>query len=77
MRCNIFRHETNNFYLSITTNEAIEKAEKAVALLCRNQCTKSYPAMREPAEQLEMELKKMKETGTFFHFLILREAKRL
>ena len=77
MRFNIFRNETNNFYFSVPTNEAIEKAEKAVALLCRNQCAKSYPAMREPAEQLEMELKKMKETGTAFHFLILREAARL
>lgn len=77
MRFNIFKNETNNFYFSIPTNEAIEKAEKAVALLCRNQCEKSYPEMEEPAEQLEMELKKMKETGTAFHFLILREAARL
>ena len=77
MRFNIFRNETKNLYFSIPTNEAIEKAEKAVALLCRNQCEKSYPEMEEPAEQLEKELKKMKETGTAFHFLILREATRL
>lgn len=77
MRFNIFRNETNNFYFSIPTNEAIEKAEKAVALLCRNQCEKSYPEMKEPAEQLEIELTKIKETGTAYHFLILREAARL
>ena len=77
MRFNIFNNEINNFYFSVPTNEALEKAEKAVALLCRNQCKKTYTGKEEPAEQLEYELKRMRETGTAFHFLILREAARL
>ncbi len=77
MKFCIQKNRPGNLAFSVPVQDAMEKAEDEVAALCRNQCGKSFPDRKEPFAQLEMELKQMKETGTAFHFLILREIAEL
>lgn len=77
MEFSIQKNRPGNLAFSVPTQDAMEKAEDEVTTLCRDQYRKAFPERKEPFEQLEMELKWMKETGTAFHFLILREAAEL
>lgn len=77
MEFSIQKNRPGNLSFSVPTQDAMEKAEDEVAALCRDKYRKAFPERKEPFTQLEMELKQMKETGTAFHFLILREAAKL
>lgn len=74
MKFCIQKNRPGNLAFSVPVQDAMEKAEDEVAALCRDQYRKAFSERKEPYAQLEMELKWMKETGTAFHFLILREA---
>lgn len=77
MKFCIQKNRPGNLAFSVPTQDAMGKAEDEVTALCRDQYRKAFPERKEPLEQLEMELKWMKETGTAFHFLILREVAEL
>ena len=77
MEFSIQKNRPGNLAFSVPTQDAMGKAEDEVTALCRDQYRKAFPERKEPLEQLEMELKWMKETGTAFHFLILREVAEL
>lgn len=66
----IFKVTTRDIFYTVPTPEELRKAEETVANLCRERI---YDNDAITVARLDAELKKMRTTGTAFHFLILKD----